>query len=230
MTTGPTQKTQSITAATRSHRATSTALARASAVANNETRTMKNATAEKLDTEELLQLAIRASESNQHEESLSYLKRALDLSPDNGKLHYMLGAEHAQLGLYDRAVAEIARAVELEPDLYTAHFQLGLLHITAGRLAEAELAWKPLDKLGRHDSLFLFKSGLLHLARDEFGECVKHLQEGIKLNITNLALNNDMQRVLGEAETALNAAGTPPAAVEKAGKVSLSAYQNEDEK
>ncbi|HEX9810946.1 MAG TPA: tetratricopeptide repeat protein, partial [Burkholderiales bacterium] len=124
-----------------------------------------------LDDEELLHLALNASSENRHEEAISYLKQALNLAPANAKAHYMLGAEHAQIGLYDRATEEMAAAVKLDPDLVTAHFQLGLLHITSGRAKEAEDAWKPLDRLDREHPLHLFKTGLLHLARDEFAEC-----------------------------------------------------------
>lgn len=207
----------------------------------DEASNMKTATRETLDVDELFQLALRASQADRHEDALSYLKRALALDPDNGKIHYMLGAEHAQIGLYDRAVQDMARAVELDPELHTAQFQLGLLHITAQRVAEAEAAWKPLDKLGKQHPLYLFKAGMLHLARDEFSACVQCLREGIKLNTGNLALNNDMQRILNDAEALLNSAAPAkpaPAAApadktkgKKTGNVFLAKYKNElDEK
>lgn len=161
---------------------------------------MTTTAAERLDADELLHLAMRASEANRHEESISYLKRALDLSPRNGKIHYMLGAEHAQIGLYDRAAEEMAKAVELDPTLHTASFQLGLLHITSGRVELAEAAWKPLDTLGPDHPLYLFKTGLLHLARDEFEPCAEALNRGISLNRLNEPLNNDMRRILADVD------------------------------
>ena len=170
-----------------------------------------NSAASHLDAEELLQLAIRASEANRHEEALSFLKRAIEQAPNDGKLYYMLGAEHAQIGLYDRAAEEMAKAVQLAPELHTAHFQLGLLHLTSGRVPQAEAAWKPLDTLGADHPLYVFKTGLLHLVRDEFEECAKHLKRGIALNTANPALNNDMQRVLGDVEKRLGVPTAPPA-------------------
>ena len=195
---------------------------------------MPNHTMEHLDADELLQLAIRASEANRHEDALSYLKRALDLSPKNGKIHYLLGAEHAQIGLYDRAAVEMARAVELEPDLHTARFQLGLLHITSGRVDQAESTWKPLDALGAEHPLSLFKTGLLHLARDEFDQSIHCLKRGIGLNASNMALNKDMQRIVNEVEarrssaTAAQAAGTKPSGtkVSQPAHMLLSAYRD----
>jgi tetratricopeptide (TPR) repeat protein len=194
----------------------------------------------RLDDQELLHLALRASDQNRHEEAISYLKRALDISPDNAKAHYMLGAEHAEIGLYDRAAEEMAKAVKLDPTLVTAQFQLGLLHITSARVKEAEETWKPLDKLGPNNPFYLFKTGMLHLARDEFDACIETLEKGIKLNQQNAALNNDMRRVIDDVKAKFPpgaGTGTPAAAPEDKDKtkyprdVSLTAYrQSPDEK
>src|SRR5688500_15693826 len=101
--------------------------------------------ASKLDDQELLHLAIRASNEGRHDAAIDHLKQALELAPDNAKVHYMLGAEHAEIGMYDRATEEMTKAVVLDPTLVTAQFQLGLLHITSGRIPKAEESWKPLD-------------------------------------------------------------------------------------
>lgn len=162
---------------------------------------MKTA-ASRLDDQELLHLALRASNENHHEEAINYLKQAIELAPKNAKAHYMLGAEHAEIGLYDRAAEEMAKAVDLDSNLVTASFQLGLLHVTSARVKEAEEAWKPLDKLGEDNPLYLFKKGMLHLVRDEFEECIATLEKGISLNTFNEALNNDMRRVVNDARSA----------------------------
>lgn len=191
-------------------------------------------TANTIDSEELLHLAIRASQANKHEEAISYLKRAINNTPENGKIYYMLGAEHAEIGMYERAIEEMAKAVKFEPGLHTAHFQLGLLYITSARVKEAEEAWAPLDKLSDKDPLRLFKNGLLHLARDEFDDCVALLEKGITLNKANAALNNDMKRMIDEVKARPKTPdGQNPAAPKTTtppSHVLLSAYQNKDEK
>ena len=197
---------------------------------------MPRAASSDIDAEELLHLAMNASAAGKHEDAISSLKRALALAPTEGRIHYMLGAEHAQIGLYDRAAEEMAQAVKLDPGLDTARFQLGLLHITSGRVDQAAAAWKPLEALGAEHPLNLFKTGLLHLARDEFKECVQCLERGIAANKANAALNNDMRRVLQDVEkhTQSQTAQTPapPPKVNDAPKhVLLSAYrQHRDEK
>jgi tetratricopeptide (TPR) repeat protein len=173
--------------------------------------TMAEAPSERLDADELLHLAMAASRQGKSEEAITLLKRAVIVAPRDGRLHYLLGAEHAQIGLYDRAVEELQKAVQLNPDLETAHFQLGLLHLTSGRVDPAAEAWKPLDKLDHSHFLYLFKTGLLHLAKDEFKQAEEHLRRGLAANKTNQALNNDMTGVLKDIEKQLasNPAVTP---------------------
>lgn len=190
---------------------------------------MATGTAERLDADELLHLAIRASEADRHEESISYLKRAADIAPKNGKVHYLLGAEHAQIGLYERAMEEMQRAVDLDPTLYTAHFQLGLLYVTAGRPDQAKVAWQALDNLGQNDPLYHFKSGLLRLVNDEFPQAIDYLKKGLAMNTANEALNRDMRRILADIEK-LMPSSTPPAGQQPPSKqadqhVLLSAYR-----
>lgn len=191
-----------------------------------------------LDAEELLHLALRASAQNHHEEAISCLKRAIEKKPESANLHYMLGAEHAEIGLYERAVEEISNAVKLDPKLDTAHFQLGLLHITSGKVQQAIDAWKSLDHLGANNFLYLFKKGLIHLTNNEFDECVNAIEKGILLNNTNAALNKDMKRIIDEARSreviapkrAIDDA-TPKGRNSQVNNVLLAAYKNDkDEK
>jgi tetratricopeptide (TPR) repeat protein len=161
-----------------------------------------------LDDAELLHLALYAMRNDHHDEAMSLLKRAIEVSPDSASAHYLLGAEHAQVGLYDRAVVEIAESVRLNPNIPAAHFQLGLLHLTAGRVREAEDSWRPLDRLAADDPLRLFKSALLHLVSEERELCIEELQAGIARNTLNEALNDDMRRLLADLQTRQRAAGT----------------------
>ena len=164
----------------------------------------------KLTPEELLHLALDATKKDNSESSIEYLKRAIELSPNDGRLHYMLAAEHAQIGMFNEATQEMTLAVQLDPSLHTAHFQLGLLHLTSGRVEQAITAWTPLDALGEDNFLFLFKSGLEHLARDEFAPCIDKLKRGITLNTLNTALNNDMQRVINDIQDKVTDTPTLP--------------------
>lgn len=187
-----------------------------------------------LDAEELLHLAIKASERGDHDSAITYLKRAIEAAPDNGRAYYMLGAEHAEIGMFDRAISDMQRAVELGVSLPTAHFQLGLLHITSGRPQEAIEAWKPLDELAPEHPLYLFKTALTHLANDEFAQCAAMLKKGIDANVEYEALNRDMRGILEQVEPLIGDAepagtGIPEKADASRGHILLSAYKNDDD-
>ena len=188
---------------------------------------------ERLDADELMHLALHATQHDTPDKAISHLKRLLDMQPENGRAHYLLGALHAEIGMHDQAAEEMSRAIELEPGLpATARFQLGLLHITAGRVDEAEQAWRSLDELGDQDPLFLFKTGMLHLVRDEFEECAAALRSGIEKNQLNEDLNNDMRKVLLDAESAAGISPVESAEGKNAGygkRMLLSVYERDED-
>ena len=151
-----------------------------------------------------MHLALRANEQADTEKTIGYLKQVLSVEPENGMALYLLGAQHAQMKMYGRAIAEMEQAIEVEPNIpATAHFQLGLLYLTSGAVPETMRAWLPLDQLGKDDALFLFKRGLVHLIQDEFPECIENLEKGIAVNVLYPALSIDMQKFADKARAAM---------------------------
>lgn len=149
-----------------------------------------------LDAEELLHLAVLDSQAGRHDVAIAKLKVAAEQAPEHGKVHYMLAAEHAEIGLFDRAIEGMTRAIKLDPTLDTARLQLGLLHYTQGRMEEARAAWAGLDKLAPDDALFLFKSALLRLGDGETADAMDLLERAARNVKGNPALGHDIQRVL----------------------------------
>lgn len=65
-------------------------------------------------------------------------RKAVQLKPSNGRLHYNLSLALEKLGDLPSEQKELERAVELDPNLAVAHNQLGLLALQGGQYAEAE--------------------------------------------------------------------------------------------
>jgi len=141
-------------------------------------------------------MALAASTGNDSERSIGYLKQAIELDQRMAEAHYLLGAEYAGAGQYDLAVSEMSAALVHKPELGAARFQLGLLFLTLGRVEEAVTTWGLLDMLPAKHPLHLFKTGMIHLIRDEFEQAVALLREGIAGNSENPPLNRDMQLVI----------------------------------
>lgn len=153
-----------------------------------------------LDADELLHLAVRAMQESRDDEAIGFLERALALAPADGRIHYLLGAVHAHLGMVQPAIDELERAVQLAPWIDTAHFQLGLLKLTGGDVESARATWAALDHLPDEHPLALFRSGMTSLMGNDLDACVATLRRGVKAGGEHSGLSLEMERVIATAE------------------------------
>jgi len=144
----------------------------------------------------LTRQALAASARNDSETAIGLLKRAIELDPGAGAAHHLLGAEYAQIGMIDKAIDQMRQAVACDADLAIARFQLGLLLLTTGDVNGAQEAWAALDRLGEAHPLRIFREGLLAMAQDRFADARRLIEDGIRGNGANDALNRDMRKVL----------------------------------
>lgn len=149
---------------------------------------------------------------------LTQLRRAVLNDPRNAELRYLLAAEMAQKQDYEGAVLEFSAAVALNPMLHVARLQLGLLHLTLTQPQHTIAVLAPLEDLGDDVALKHFKRGLEALIRDDFAACVTSLRHGIELNHENEPLNRDMSLIIDKVTAVLSeqsaAASTAAAAAE----------------
>ncbi|MRW94184.1 hypothetical protein GJ699_29845 [Duganella sp. FT80W] len=187
---------------------------------------MTNSTLAMLDQAELQQLALNASTSGDSASAIAYLKEAVSRADATAIAHYLLGAEYAQIKMYQRGIDEMEAAIALDPALSIARLQLALLWLGQDRGARAGEVLQPLTELADSNPLHHFGHGLLHLIRDERSEALRALGQGVALNSVNPALNGDMQNIMRHLEQVpADAAAAPEsAAVEEGQHLFLSAY------
>lgn len=182
-----------------------------------------------LDQAELLQLALNASGSADSANAIAYLKEAVSRADATANAHYLLGAEYAQIKMYERGIGEMEAAIALDPALSIARLQLGLLWLGAADQERAGQVLSALEDLGAADPLRLFGTGLQQLIGERLAEALHSLSEGVNLNTSNPALNGDMQNIMRQIEVVMANGGSPaPAAVpeEDSRHMLLSAYTN----
>lgn len=175
-----------------------------------------------LDQDELFQLACNASDADDSACAIAYLKEAVSRADATARAHYLLGAQYAQVRLYQRAVEEMQSALALDPALSIARLQLGLLWLGNGDPARAGSVLAPLAGLPDTDPLHHFGAGLCALMVERFDEAVACIEQAIALNHANPPLNADMRQILDELAR-VRAAGAG-AAQDEAHHVLLSAY------
>jgi tetratricopeptide (TPR) repeat protein len=172
---------------------------------------MTHPTLSLLDQTELLQLARNASSADDSASAIAYLKEAVSRTDATGAAHYLLGAEYAQIGMYERAVGEMESAIALDPALATARLQLGLLWLGGGAVERAEAVLSPLAELAADDPLRHFGAGLSLLIKNQLNEAVARLEQGITLNAGNAPLNQDMRKIIDEIGRVRSGAAPGPA-------------------
>lgn len=192
---------------------------------------MSNGTFAMLDQAELQQLALNASAHNDSASAIAYLKEAVSRADATAAAHYLLGAEYAQIKMYERAIGEMEAGIALDPGLSVARLQLGMLWLGANQPTRAAEVLLPLDELGAADPLNRFGAGLRHLVADDLAAALRCLGEGVALNTANPALNNDMQSIMRQIELTRDGGAAPaadpaadPAPDEDSQHILLSAY------
>jgi tetratricopeptide (TPR) repeat protein len=103
------------------------------------------------DSSGYLQLALAESRRGRVEDAVPYLRRALEMSPNDATILTKLGLAEQILGNHDAAVRHYRRALEVRPMRTNALDALLELLIDRGRAAEAEsIARNHLQHLARH--------------------------------------------------------------------------------
>ncbi|MBU6955217.1 hypothetical protein [Hahella sp. HN01] len=148
-----------------------------------------------LDSEELFYLGLQASGKGDHEKAILFFKRSISLDC-NAKNTYLLAAEYAEIGMYERAYETMQKAVDLDPQLWTAHFQAGLIKFSVGDTETAREAWSKLDALPESSPLRIFKNGIIKCLDGDLESGEASILQGLEANNSNPALNEDMKRLL----------------------------------
>jgi predicted Zn-dependent protease len=176
-----------------------------------------------LDNEELLRLTLEAINGNRDAEAISMLK--LMLSRDPGHLHaaYLLAAQHAQIGMFDRAETGMRAVVAQSPEFAIARFQLGQLLAMKGSVDESREVLSPL--FVGESALSAYARGMAALSAEDIDTGVRELALGLTLPQEIPALAADMERLrdnLLQQQAAAN--DIPAASVPTSAPIYLAGY------
>lgn len=175
---------------------------------------------ENLDPEELLHLALDAMNTNKVADSMELLKMLLERKPGHVHAQYLLAAQHAQLGIMDRAETGFREVMVRAPELGIARFQLGQLLLLKGATDEASAVLAPLAAAQTDGALGSYARALIAAAAEDMAGAVAELQAGLAYPQGIPALAADMQRLLDQLQTQ----GPMGGAAHGTGPVLLSGY------
>ena len=86
-----------------------------------------------------LNLGILLMEQNQVQEAISYIRKAIEISPEESRSHEELGKAYSRLNELEEAQQELEKAVALAPDIASGHFMLGQVYRKRGLTEKARL-------------------------------------------------------------------------------------------
>lgn len=156
-----------------------------------------------LDSEEYLHLAIHATQTNQHHAALEYLHKSLELSPENPIAIFLLSAEYAELGLYNRAIAGMEKTIELDPNIEMAFYQLALLYMQQGLVEKCPPLWEHLKEESQEACVRLFSEGMLLLDENK-EEAVSLIIKASETPTSNTFLQKSIESIRNNIVAATN--------------------------
>jgi tetratricopeptide (TPR) repeat protein len=159
------------------------------------------------DVDEYLHLAIHASSVGNHHASMGYLKEVLQQQPAHALALHLLATEHAEIGLFDRAIMGMRAALAVDSRLEIARFQLGMLLLDRRRPAEAkvELAYLATS---RDPALRAYSEAMIALSDNNLPLAREALTRGLSVQGANPSLQGIMRRVF---ERLTSTGEAPPA-------------------
>jgi len=154
-----------------------------------------------LDAQEYFHLALKAGQENNNKDALEYLHKANELDPKNAQVIYLMAAQHAEIGLYDRAITGMNASLELDPTMEMAKFQLALLYTEADKIEDAKSLFDDILKNTENQALKLFSSALSSLIKGDKNEAIKSFEEAFQLPKDNPSLFSSMEHVYKNLDT-----------------------------
>ncbi len=151
-------------------------------------------------------------------------RKALEIEPENPRLHLNLGVSQSQSGGFADAVVSLRRSLELEPRQPLAQVNLGIALSSQGDKAGAEAAYRRALQLNAHEPLAWFNLGNIYFEQGKPAEAQDAYERAVasdpSLPVAHfylariLASRGELTRALEEVNAGLEFAPGDPDALE----------------
>lgn len=165
---------------------------------------------EEFSTDELMHMALCASEQGRHDHALMYLRTHALKEPNNALVQLALGGQYAKLRHYDKALSALELAAALDETMYIAHLHSAFILLASNQFVKAEAVLQPLLLLADDHHLCSFAKGLIAYCQADKTQTVYFLELGISQNQQDPFLNNDITNLLVAIKASDNTTLTEP--------------------
>lgn len=165
---------------------------------------------EQLDDDELLGLSLAAMHDTRDADAMAMLNALVGRNREHAFARYLLAAQHAQMGLMDKAEDGFRAAVALAPGLAMARFQLGQLLLLKGEVDQARDVFMPLQA-DADPALSAYAGALAALVEDRIQAAIGQLEVGLACPQSVPVLARDMRQLLANLHARSGGEIAPPA-------------------
>jgi Tfp pilus assembly protein PilF len=116
------------------------------------------------------------------EQGLKYLRRSLEIYPNNVDSHAELGATYFRAKQYDSAVVHLKRALQMNPKQINASTNLGTVYMTQNRFAEALPWYKLTVNVNPNHVLALFNLAVCYAQTMKYDSSAYYFKKTIQID------------------------------------------------
>jgi arylsulfatase A-like enzyme/Flp pilus assembly protein TadD len=125
-----------------------------------------------------------------------YLKKSLELNPDDYKTHTNLGSTLASLGKFDEAISHFRESLRIAPNNAEAHNNLGGALAKQGKLDEAIKHFREALFLDPDNSAAHLNLGNTIALQGNLEEAAAHLTQAIRLNPNSASAHENLAKLV----------------------------------
>lgn len=136
----------------------------------------------------------------QGKDSLSALRKAAELLPDDAEAHYNLGNTLLMLGRPDEAVASYRRALQIRPDDAEAHYNLANTLLMLGRPDEAEAGYRRALQIKPGNVLAYYNLGNILHERGRLAEAEASYRRALQIKPDSADIHTNLGNILQDMD------------------------------
>lgn len=141
-----------------------------------------------------------ATLQKQGKDSLSALRKAAELLPDDAEVHYNLGNTLLMLGRPDEAVASYRRALQIRPDDAEAHYNLANTLLMLGRPDEAEAGYRRALQIKPGNAAAHYNLGNLLQDRNRLEEAEASYRRALQIKPDSADIHTNLGNILQDMD------------------------------
>lgn len=140
-------------------------------------------------------------------QGIDYLRKSLNIYPDNTDSHAEIGATYFRAKMYDSAVTHLNRAMELNPRQINASTNMGTVYLTQGRFAEALPYYRKTVSINDGHLLAWFNLAVCYYQTQKYDSAIYGFKKTITIDPTYLDFKGTeytgiIYRMLGKNDSA----------------------------